>query len=32
MWVVTQGQTYVDAAGYVALPETTLKQALEKLQ
>lgn len=32
LWIVTQGQTYTDEAGYVALPETTLKQARDKLQ
>jgi phosphate transport system substrate-binding protein len=32
LWIVTQGQIYADEAGYVALPETTLKQARDKLQ
>lgn len=32
LWIVTEGQPLADAAGYVALPEATLKQALDKLR
>jgi phosphate transport system substrate-binding protein len=32
VWIVTQGQTYVDEAGYVPLPKETLDAALTKLE
>lgn len=31
-WVLTDGQKYVDAAGYVELPENTLDSELEKVK
>ena len=31
VWVLTDGQQYVDEAGYVALPPQKLSAALEKL-
>jgi phosphate transport system substrate-binding protein len=32
IWIVTRGQPLAEAAGYVALPEATLREALERLQ
>jgi ABC-type phosphate transport system substrate-binding protein len=31
-WILTQGQQYVDQAGYVALPSEQIKAGIEKLE
>ncbi len=32
VWTVTDGQQYVDSAGYIALPKATLDESLQKLK
>mgnify|MGYP000147393035 CR=1 FL=1 len=32
LWILTQGQPLAEAAGYVALPEATLREARERLE
>jgi phosphate transport system substrate-binding protein len=32
LWILTDGQRYVDEAGYIALPQTKLNEALGKLE
>ena len=32
VWILTQGQAYVDSAGYVPLPQQALDEALKKLE
>jgi phosphate transport system substrate-binding protein len=32
LWTLTDGQKFVDSAGYVALPQDTLNESLQKIK